>query len=352
MAFQLGLSVDGKAVSGCLAEFEKFMENGRPAWEWFQELFGELPPPNKVKQMTVHFTWFHQRFRVLPTDAAEDIVANRNVTNLAGPLHLLQSWIFWRFPSLRPSGFEDFSFPLASRWTAYLPPNDGKEQRVINYRLALDRLTTRDIVWEPYSTLNVLAVVHPEILAEEHCPFVEFLDWWHRKVHRVLSPGATFADPRHVEIPTEAFQRGSSQAPRRSQLSDNKLVERRRRIGGDDGGISEHCVRRASVRCRGAGGGTQIGGGISGYTATGAGGGTFTTECSSHAFHDIAQMYADLGTTTMTMDIDDQMGSSQFYAEFTTIMREDDDQSQIQVDALDYHLQMPDIQLDAPAYHP
>ncbi|RYR03442.1 hypothetical protein Ahy_B06g082401 isoform B [Arachis hypogaea] len=35
-----------------------------PAWEWFQDLFGELPPPNKVKQMTVHFTWFHERFRV------------------------------------------------------------------------------------------------------------------------------------------------------------------------------------------------------------------------------------------------------------------------------------------------
>ncbi|RYQ84236.1 hypothetical protein Ahy_B10g103330 isoform B [Arachis hypogaea] len=24
--------------------------------------------------MTVHFTWFHERFRVLPTDATEDIV--------------------------------------------------------------------------------------------------------------------------------------------------------------------------------------------------------------------------------------------------------------------------------------
>ncbi|XP_020965724.1 serine/threonine-protein phosphatase 7 long form homolog [Arachis ipaensis] len=95
-------------------------------------------------------------------------VANRNVTNLAGQLQLLQSWIFWRFPSLRPAGFEVFSFPLASRWSAYLPPNDGKEQRVIRYRLALDRLTARDIVWEPYSALDVLAVVHPEILTEEH----------------------------------------------------------------------------------------------------------------------------------------------------------------------------------------
>ncbi|RYR03605.1 hypothetical protein Ahy_B06g082669 [Arachis hypogaea] len=39
VALQLGLPVDGKAISGCLAEFEKFMESARPAWQWFQELF-------------------------------------------------------------------------------------------------------------------------------------------------------------------------------------------------------------------------------------------------------------------------------------------------------------------------
>ncbi|RYR55273.1 hypothetical protein Ahy_A06g030511 [Arachis hypogaea] len=167
-----------------------------------EDLFSEWPPSNKVKQMTVHFTWFHERFRVLPPDATEEtvriyarayimmllstqlfgdksanrvhirwlpFVANlddmgRNVTNLVGLLQLLQSWIFWRFPTLRPSGFEVFSFPLASRWSAYLPLNDSKDQRVISYRLALDRLTARDIAWEPYSALDVLAVVHPRYL--------------------------------------------------------------------------------------------------------------------------------------------------------------------------------------------
>ncbi|RYR49151.1 hypothetical protein Ahy_A07g035464 isoform B [Arachis hypogaea] len=145
VAYQLGLPVDGLPVSGCLTDFEKFTEKDKPAWEWFQELFGELPPQNKVKQYTVHFTWFHERFRMLPNDATEEIicsvtsgnqvhirwlpfvarlddmgsyswglaalawlyrcmcwVANRNVTNLASHLQLLQSWIFWRFPSLRP----------------------------------------------------------------------------------------------------------------------------------------------------------------------------------------------------------------------------------------------------------
>ncbi|XP_072087060.1 serine/threonine-protein phosphatase 7 long form homolog [Arachis hypogaea] len=359
VAYQLGLPVDGQPVSGCMTDFHLHIEGARPAWEWFQELFGELPPPDKRKLYTVHFTWFHKRFRVLPADASEETVriyahgyimmllltqlfmdksgnrvhlwwlpfvarfddigsyswgtaalawlyrcmcrvANRNITNLAGPLQLLQSWIFWRFSTLRPQGFNAFSFPLASRyslihvffqvinvlhmklqiyviflsfkWATYLPTSDGKEQQIIQYRLALDRLGDRDIVWEPYGSLDVLAVIHPEILTEEHSrlwrvdrifpqlggiqhlpeptlnieylhnkdgrggdrwfstyyrtwhehwdervrsvlsiqrvadpgPSAEFLDWWYRVAHRILSPGITFADPRPVEVPEDA----------------------------------------------------------------------------------------------------------------------------------------------------
>ncbi|QHO30725.1 uncharacterized protein DS421_8g235660 [Arachis hypogaea] len=49
VGYQLGLPIDEEAISGCLTNFEQFMDNGRPAWEWFQKLFDELPPPNKVK---------------------------------------------------------------------------------------------------------------------------------------------------------------------------------------------------------------------------------------------------------------------------------------------------------------
>ncbi|RYR28637.1 hypothetical protein Ahy_B01g052781 isoform M [Arachis hypogaea] len=174
VAYQLGLPIDDAPVSGCLTEFENLMEHGRPAWVWFRELFGELPPQSKIKQMTVCYTWFHERFRVLPTDATDETVrvyarayilmllssqlfadknanrvhlrwlpylaslddlgryswgsaalawlyrclcrdTHRNVVNLAGPLQLLQSWIFWRFPTIRPTGFDRFGFPLASR---------------------------------------------------------------------------------------------------------------------------------------------------------------------------------------------------------------------------------------------
>ncbi|RYR62115.1 hypothetical protein Ahy_A04g019474 isoform C [Arachis hypogaea] len=43
-------------------------------------------------------------------------VANRNVTNLAGPLQLLSSWIFWRFPTLRTQGFDAGARKLHSHY--------------------------------------------------------------------------------------------------------------------------------------------------------------------------------------------------------------------------------------------
>ncbi|RYR25504.1 hypothetical protein Ahy_B02g059300 [Arachis hypogaea] len=443
--------------------------------------------------MTVHFTWFRDRFRVLPADASEETVriyarayimmllstqlfgdksanrvhirwlpfvanlddmgryswgsaalawlyrcmcrvANKNVTNLAGLLQLLQSWIFWRFPSLRPEGFEAFSFPLASRWSAYLPPNDGKEQRVIRYRLALDRLTARDIVWEPYSALDVLAVVHPEILIEEHSrlwravtsliyfaviewhqvdrvvpqlggvqhipedalnvdwlhakdgrggdrwfsyyyqvwhlhwgnrvdavisidrvahpgPSADYLDWWFREAQRFLSPGAAFTDPRGTQIPPEAFQRGSSQVPRRLQLPDmpdNRCVERRRRVGTRDTGREwrwlhdamqeddaggeardevDHRVHRSSARRGRTVDPTQFGGGVSGTAATQAGGGTFTS-----------RSYSPMPEPALTY--------------FADLIRDDAGTSNVQFGGQSYQPQMPEVHLDTAAYQP
>ncbi|RYR42178.1 hypothetical protein Ahy_A08g038647 [Arachis hypogaea] len=118
-------------------------------------------------------------------------VANRNITNMVGPLQLLQSWIFWQFSTLRPHGFDDFSFPLTSGYrsialrVSLFVSNPGlnihitlvssrKEERIIQFRLALDWLGSREasclcvIMWELYAALNVLVVVNPEILAEEH----------------------------------------------------------------------------------------------------------------------------------------------------------------------------------------
>ncbi|RYQ88336.1 hypothetical protein Ahy_B09g095585 isoform K [Arachis hypogaea] len=376
VAYQLRLPVDGHAVSGCMTDFHMHIEGARPAWEWFEELFGELPPPDKRKLYTVHFTWFHEQFRVLPADASEETVriyarayimmllstqlfmdksanrvhlrwlpfvarlddmgsyswgaaalawlyrcmcrvANRNVTNLAGPLQLLQSWIFWRFPMLRPPGFDAFFFPLASRYTfihSFFQVHYVLYLKLHTYVLFLQ---LRWATYLPSSDVDVLAVIHPEILTEEHSwlwravtnliyfaviewhqvdrvfpqlggvqhlpepmlnieylhskdgrggdrwfptyyrtwhqhwddrvrsvlsvqrvpdpgPSPEYLDWWHRVAHRILSPGIAFADPRPTQVPDDAILRGSSQAPTRvpaSDMPDNRRLERRRRIG-------------------------------------------------------------------------------------------------------------------------
>ncbi|RYR10589.1 hypothetical protein Ahy_B05g079025 [Arachis hypogaea] len=454
----------------------------------------ELPPPDKRKLYTVHLTWFHERFKVLPADASEETVriyartyimmllstqlfmdksanrvhlrwlsfvarlddmgsyswgatalawlyrcmcrvANRNVTNLAGPLQLLQSWIFWRFPTLRPPGFDAFYFPLASRWATYLPSSDGKERRIIQYRLTLDRLTHRDIMWEPYGSLDVLAVIHSEILTEEHSrlwraltsliyfaviewhqvdrvfpqlggvqhlpepalnieylhskdgrggdrwfptyyrtwhqhwdeqvrsvlsvqrvpdptPSPEYLDWWHRVAHKILSPGIAFADPKPTQVPNDAILRGSSQAPTRvpvSDMPDNRRLEQRRcigthatycdwrwlddmmqeeQVGGDDGSQADHRLRAPPVHHDDEVGSsrrhptdTHVGG-----TAEASMGGTpFTHVSSSQVLHGCStQLLADLTTTSFTMDLDDQLGGPQFYANFAEIIRGDD----------------------------
>ncbi|RYR08867.1 hypothetical protein Ahy_B05g076716 isoform B [Arachis hypogaea] len=41
--------------------------------------------------------------------------ANKNIVKLACPLQLLQSWIFWHFPTFMPVDFDPFYWPLASK---------------------------------------------------------------------------------------------------------------------------------------------------------------------------------------------------------------------------------------------
>ncbi|RYR02962.1 hypothetical protein Ahy_B06g081799 isoform B [Arachis hypogaea] len=155
VAYQLGLPIDGEAVSGCLTNFENLMENGRPAWQWFRELFGELPPHDKIKQMTVHYTWFHERFRVLLADASEETV---RIYTRAYILMLLSSQLFadknanrvhfrWLPYLTSMDNLERYSWGSAALawWAIYLLTNDAGDQRVVSARLCLDRLLDRDV---------------------------------------------------------------------------------------------------------------------------------------------------------------------------------------------------------------
>ncbi|XP_072065389.1 protein MAIN-LIKE 2-like [Arachis hypogaea] len=175
VAYQLELLIDGQYVSGCLTNFEWYIKGGRPTWAWFEELLAVIPPPDCIDKFTVKCTWMQQMFSDLPEGVDEETVwryarayimmllptqlfsyksgtrmyirwlpyvvrledmdsyswgstalswlhrclfrvANKNVVKLAGPLQLLQSWIFWRFSDFRPDGFDAFHWLLASMY--------------------------------------------------------------------------------------------------------------------------------------------------------------------------------------------------------------------------------------------
>ncbi|QHO46703.1 uncharacterized protein DS421_6g189880 [Arachis hypogaea] len=266
VAYQLGLPVDGRYVSVCLSEFHIYIEGGRPAWVWFQELLGVIPPPSQVQKYAVNCSWFQETFGECPEDADDETVrryarayimmllgtqlfadksgnrihirwlpyvarleelgtyswgsaalawlyrcmcrvANRHVVKLAGPLQLLQSWIFWRFPRFRPAGYEESSWPLASRWSGYNPSGSEKGPRVQMWRLRIDRLQDGEFLWMPYSTPDVLQVVHPEVLEPRHMAlwrsvtaliYFAVIEW--HQIDRVLPQFGGVQPPPHPAL--------------------------------------------------------------------------------------------------------------------------------------------------------
>ncbi|RYR47383.1 hypothetical protein Ahy_A07g033313 [Arachis hypogaea] len=174
-------------------------------------MFSKLSPSDKVKQFTVHFTWFHERFRVLPANASEDTI---RIYACAYIMMLLSTQLFGDKSANR----------VHIRWLPFVAGLD--EMGTYSWdsvALAWLYRCMCWIVWEPYATLDVL-VVHPKILAEKQQvdsvlsiqrvvdpgPSIEFLDMRYRVTHRFLSSDATFADPRTEEILNDVFHRGSS----------------------------------------------------------------------------------------------------------------------------------------------
>ncbi|QHO01165.1 uncharacterized protein DS421_13g412670 [Arachis hypogaea] len=313
VAYQLGLPVDGRYVSGCLSEFQIYIEGGRPAWVWFEELLGVVPPSSQVQKYAVNCSWFQETFGECPEGADEDTVrryARAYIMMLLGTqlfankfgnrIHIrwlpfvarleemgTYSWgsaaLAWLY---RPAGFETFSWPLASRWSGYIPSSSEKSPRVQMWRLWIDRLQDREFIWMPYSSTDVLQVVHPEVLEPRHMvlwrsvtsliyfaviewhqidrvlpqfggkwhlywesrtesvlrfdvvadpgPSHEFLEWWSQHGKRFLSPDPQLGDPRAVAIPVEASQRGAGRVPEMDcpdDVPDRRRVERRARVG-------------------------------------------------------------------------------------------------------------------------
>ncbi|QHN76440.1 uncharacterized protein DS421_19g643890 [Arachis hypogaea] len=178
VAYQLGLAVDGRYVSGCLIDFHVYIEGGRPAWE----TFGECPKGADEETM--------QRFArayimmLLGTQLFADKSSNRihirwlpyvaRLEEMGSYSWGLQHWhgctgacAEWQ-TDMSPAGFDTCSWPLASRWSGYSPSYSQKGPRLQSTRLKIDMLQARDFIWMSYSSPEVLHVVHPEALEPPH----------------------------------------------------------------------------------------------------------------------------------------------------------------------------------------
>ncbi|RYR45340.1 hypothetical protein Ahy_A07g031180 [Arachis hypogaea] len=76
VAYQLGLPIVGQYVTGCLMEFEQYIEGGRPVWMWFQELLGVLPHANCIDKFTMRCSWMQDTFGEIP-DGTDDATIRR-----------------------------------------------------------------------------------------------------------------------------------------------------------------------------------------------------------------------------------------------------------------------------------
>ncbi|QHN76174.1 uncharacterized protein DS421_19g641550 [Arachis hypogaea] len=92
---------------------------------------------------------------------------------VSGPTSATSVWIFWHFPRFMPAGYDTCSWPLALRWSGYNPSGSEKGTRVQSWRLRIDMLQARDFIWMPYSSPEVLQVVHPEALEPRYTAM-----WW------------------------------------------------------------------------------------------------------------------------------------------------------------------------------
>ncbi|XP_057719379.1 protein MAIN-LIKE 1-like [Arachis stenosperma] len=193
VAYQLGLAVDGRYVSGYLTDFHIYIEGGRPAWAWFEELLGVIPPPSQVQKFAVNSSWFQETFEECPEGADEDTVrryARAYIMMLLGTQLFADKsgnriHIRWLPYVARLEEMGSYSWGSAAlawlyrcmcrvanrhvvKWSGYNPSVSEKGPRVQMWRLQIDMLQPTDFIWMPYSSPEVLHVVHPEALEPRH----------------------------------------------------------------------------------------------------------------------------------------------------------------------------------------
>ncbi|MED6180217.1 hypothetical protein PIB30_008073 [Stylosanthes scabra] len=168
----------------------------RPRWDWFQEMFGELPDENDRDPCTMTFSWLKSRFGDLPRDASDDLVLRHArklelgltfasslsaVHQRARSIQLgvrsaclaVQEYVPSSQQECRPgsraTGFAaELDFLAGFWWYRYLPTSDEKKPRLKAHRRQLNLMPFSEFVYLPYRTLEVEAVLDRSILQEDH----------------------------------------------------------------------------------------------------------------------------------------------------------------------------------------
>ncbi|RYQ84515.1 hypothetical protein Ahy_B10g103892 [Arachis hypogaea] len=265
VVYQLGLPVDGRY-------------GGRPAWVWFQELLGVIPPLSQVQKFAVNCNWFQETFGECPAGADEETVrrfARAYIMMLLGTqlfadksgncIHI--RWLPY-VDRLEEMGTYSWGYNTDVRcwWSGYNPSGSEKGPRVQMWRLRIDMLQARDFGgvqprlqpalnidflmskdgrggdrWFP-STLQFWHL-HWESRADHVLRFDvvadpglshDFLDWWSQHRKRFLSPEMYLGNLRAVPILVKASQRGAGRFPDMDHVDDvpdRRRVERRARVG-------------------------------------------------------------------------------------------------------------------------
>ncbi|RYQ89211.1 hypothetical protein Ahy_B09g095969 isoform F [Arachis hypogaea] len=158
VAYQLGLPVDGHYVSGCLSEFHIYIEGGRPAWG--------------ADEDTVRRYARAYIMMLLGTQLFADKSGNRVHIRWLPFVARLEEMGSYSWGSAALAWLYRCMCRVANRnvikWSGYIPSSSEKGPRVQTWRLWIDRLQDREFIWMPYSSPDVLQVLHPEVLEPRH----------------------------------------------------------------------------------------------------------------------------------------------------------------------------------------
>ncbi|XP_072064217.1 protein MAIN-LIKE 1-like [Arachis hypogaea] len=166
VAYQLGLPVDRRYVSDCLSDFQIYIQGGRPAWvqkyavncSWFQETFGECP--EGADEETVRRFARAYIMMLLGTQLFADKSGRLDEMGTYSWGSAALAWLYWCMCRVANRH--------VVKWSGYNPFGSEKGPRVQMWRLMIDMLQDREFIWMPYSSPEVLQVVHPEALEPRH----------------------------------------------------------------------------------------------------------------------------------------------------------------------------------------